>query len=114
FVSTVLLVGTRCEWDLSKTTTSSFWHQGGGQSAPYERISNVLSRDRGKKTRQETSAGSVNASGMQSIQGAVNLSHLTHSRSTGVGRERGFCFVPVVRRVQQWCMQQCVKRRQVF
>ena len=25
-----------------------------------------------------------------------------------------FCFVPVVRRVQQWCMQQWGKRPQVF
>ena len=32
---------------------------------------------------------------MQRIQGAVNLSHLTSSRSTGVGRERGFCLFPL-------------------
>ena len=43
-------------------------------------------------------AGSANASGTQIIQGAINPSHLASGR-TGVGRVRGFGFVPMLRRV---------------
>ena len=72
--------------------------RGGGQSAPYERTSIVLSRGWRQKTQSECYAGSTNASGTQIIQGAINLSDLASSR-TGVGRVRGFGFVLMLRRM---------------
>ena len=52
------------------------------------------------KTRSNFLAGSTNAPGTQIIQGALNLSHLLIASSrTGVGRARGFGFVPMLRRM---------------
>ena len=83
------------------TSKGFSWHhrgRGGGYSAPYEKSSIVLSKGRRQKTRPESLAGSATASGTQIILGAINLSHLASSRA-GVGRVRGFVFVPMLRRV---------------
>ena len=58
----------------------------------------MLSRGWRQKTRSKRLAGSMNASGTQIIQGALNLSHLASSR-TGVGRVRGSGFIPMLRRM---------------
>ena len=69
----------------------SWRHRGGGAvCTTREELNRVVERLK-EKTRPKSLAGSANASRTQIIQGAINPA----SSRTGVGRVRGFGFVPI-------------------
>ena len=73
--------------------------RGGGQSAPYERTSIVLSRGWRQKNAIRKFGGEYECVGDANHPGCYkSISHLASSR-TGVGRVRGFGFVPMLRRM---------------